>query len=472
MPMIDGWFLLIYAVLAIPAAGHALLFKKDSRSALGWFVICLTFPLAGPVCYFFFGVNRIRSRARKLEVDSPFKIEHEMRDQRQIMAFQIPPPLDEIVRMSDAVNRRPLIAGNMITPLVNGEETYPSMISAIEQAEKYIYLSTYIFETRSTGRIFVDALTHARERGVDVRVIIDGVGEWYSIPRAGRLLAKRGIRFARFLPPRLYPPTFRINLRNHRKILVVDGKVAFVGGMNIRDGHLVNKTENRHPVIDLHFRLTGPIAGQIEHAFLEDWRFATGEQLTPGPVHSFNTGNTICRVVVDGPNIHIDRLEMLLLCAVSFARKSISIMTPYFLPSSELIGALQAAALKGVAVRILLPEKNNLPFVHWASMRLIPDLLERGVGIFFQPPPFVHTKLIIIDHHYAQIGSANLDTRSLRLNFELMVEIYGRSVAQDLLPHFEHQLEKAREITLEEMVARPLALKLRDSFSWLFTPYL
>jgi cardiolipin synthase len=346
------------------------------------------------------------------------------------------------------------------------------MISAIEQAEKYVYMSTYIFETREAGRSFIDALARARRRGVDVRVIVDGVGECYSIPRAGRLLAQQGIRFARFLPPSLYPPAFRINLRNHRKILVADGRVAFVGGMNIRDSHLSDGKKNRHRIIDLHFRLTGPIAGQIEHVFLEDWRFATGERLTPGPVHTFNMGNTICRAVVDGPNIRIDRLEMLLLCAVSFARKSISIMTPYFLPSSQLIGALQAAALKGVDVRILLPGKNNLPFVHWAAMRLLPDLLERGIRIFFQPPPFVHTKLIIIDHHYAQIGSANLDTRSLRLNFELMVEIYGRSVARDLLPHFESQLDGAREITIEEMANRPLALKLRDSFFWLFKPYL
>ncbi|WP_373498903.1 phospholipase D-like domain-containing protein [Desulfococcus sp.] len=470
--MSNGWLLLLYITLALPAAGHALIFKKDSRSALGWVAICLAFPLAGPTCYFFFGVNRIRSRARKLEEGSPFKIEHEMRDQRLIMAFQIPPPLDEIARVSDAVIRRPLIAGNTVVPLVNGEAAYPVMMSAIETAEKYLYLSTYIFETRRTGRAFIDALCRARDRGVDVRVIVDGVGECYSIPRAGRLLARRGIRFARFLPPSLYPPAFRINLRNHRKILVADGKVAFVGGMNIHDSHLADRKANRHRIIDLHFQLTGPIATQIEHVFLEDWRFATGESLTPGPVHAFNKGSTICRAVVDGPNMRIDRLEMLLFCAVSFARKSISIMTPYFLPSSQLIGALQAAALKGVDVRILLPGKNNLPFVHWAAMRLLPDLLERGVRIFFQPPPFVHTKLILIDHHYAQVGSANLDTRSLRLNFELMVEIYGRSVSRDLLPLFESQRRGAREISLEEMQRRPLLLKLRDSFFWLFKPYL
>lgn len=470
--MDTGWMLFLYFTLSFPAAGHALIFKKDSRSALGWVVACLAFPLAGPICYFFFGVNRIRTRAKKLEEDSPFRIEHEMRDQRQIMAFQVPPPLDEIARVADAATRRPLIAGNRITPLVNGEAAYPAMISAIEKAEKYVYLSTYIFDTRRTGRSFIDALCRARDRGVAVRVIVDGVGECYSLPRAGRLLAQRGIRFARFLPPRLYPPTFRINLRNHRKILVVDGKAAFVGGMNIHDNHLAERTANRNRIIDLHFRLSGPIANQIEHVFLEDWRFATGESLKPGPVQSFNTGSTICRAVVDGPNMPIDRLEMLLFCAVSFARKSVSIMTPYFLPSSELLGALQAAALKGVDVRILLPGKNNLPFVHWAALRLLPDLLERGVRIFFHPPPFVHTKLIIIDRHYAQVGSANLDTRSLRLNFELMVEIYGRSVTRKLLPLFESRCRHAREITLEEMERRPLLLRLRDSLFWLFSPYL
>ncbi|GBC63332.1 cardiolipin synthase [Desulfonema ishimotonii] len=387
MELINWLLVLLYLVLALPGAGHALLFKRDPRSALGWITVCLMFPLAGPIFYFMLGINRIQTRARKLESDSPFRIRGGNHCGDYISAFQIPPPLDEISRMADAIVTRTLVCGNRIEPLCNGEAAYPAMLAAIEQAENYVFLSSYIFETNATGLAFIAALNRAKNRGVDVKVILDGFGELYSVPRAGTLLRKNGIRFARFLPPKLFPPTLRINLRNHRKILVTDGRVGFAGGMNIGDRHLAEKRDNPKRVADLHFRLTGPIVSQIEQVFLEDWRFTTREHLTPGPVCPVERDNTICRAIVDGPNVRIDRLDMLLICAVSSARREVLIMTPYFLPSPELVAAMHAAALRGVAVRVLLPEKNNLPVVHRATMNLLPDLLERGIEVRFQPPP-------------------------------------------------------------------------------------
>ena len=377
-----------------------------------------------------------------------------------------------IARMSNALVRRPLIRGNRIEPLYNGEAAYPAMMDTIETAKKYIYLTTYIFETNASGEQFIDALSRAKDRGVDVRVIIDGIGEWYSLPRASSLLQERGVRVTRFLPPKLFPPTLRINLRNHRKILVADGRIGFLGGMNIGDRHLADNTANPGRVVDLHFRLTGPIVTQIEQVFLEDWRFCTRETIQPRPAQAPNAGDTICRAIVDGPNEDIDRIYMILLCAFSSAQHDISIMTPYFLPPAELIAALQAAALRGVTVNILLPEKNNHPIVQWASVNLLPELLIRGVRVFYQPPPFVHTKLFIVDNHYAQVGSANLDIRSLRLNFELMVELYGTTVSEILTPHFQEQRNRSREVTLEEVEGRALSVKVRDALSWIFSPYL
>ncbi|MEZ4527969.1 MAG: phospholipase D-like domain-containing protein, partial [Desulfobacterales bacterium] len=211
------WILLVCdAALGIFSAGHALLNKRDPKSAAGWIAICLMFPFAGPMLYFLLGVNRIRTRARKLEASSPFHIERGQEDHSSITAFQIPPPLDEIMRMSNALIRRPLICGNRIEPLHNGEQAYPAMREAIEKAQKYVCLTTYIFETNATGRAMIDALDQAKKRGVEVRVILDGIGELYSFPFAGCLLKKKGICFARFIPPALFPPALRINLRNHR----------------------------------------------------------------------------------------------------------------------------------------------------------------------------------------------------------------------------------------------------------------
>ena len=384
----------------------------------------------------------------------------------------IPQEFAEIARVSDAVTRRPLVDGNRVELLNNGEQAYPAMIETIENANRSCFMATYIFETNRTGRQFVDALARVAGSGVDVRVLIDGVGELYGIPRAGTLLKKRNVRVARFLPPKLLPPSLYINLRNHRKILVADGRVGFVGGMNIGDRHLTENQENPSRVVDMNFRLTGPVVAQIEQVFLEDWRFSTGEDSVQ-PVSSVDkTGDALCRTIVEGPNDDIDKLATILLGAVNSARHKIFIMTPYFIPSRELIAALGSAALRGVDVFILLPSKNNLPFVQWATTNMLWELLQRGVRVFYQPPPFVHTKLFIVDDYYAQVGSANIDPRSLRLNFELAVEIFDKPFTQSLTLHMQQTIERSREIFLKDVDTRPLAIRTRDALAWLFSPYL
>jgi len=303
-------------------------------------------------------------------------------------------------------------------------------------------------------------------------VSIDGVGQWYSIPRAGTLLERRGVRVARFLPPSLIPPELHINLRNHRKILVADGTIGFVGGMNIGDRHLAERVENPSRVVDVHFRLAGPIITQIEQLFLEDWGFSTGEHTVPSQASVIGTGSMICRAIVDGPNEDLDKLSTILVGAVSAARQRISIMTPYFLPSRELIAALQSAALRGVEVKILLPAKNNLPFVHWATRNMLWELLERGIRVFYQPPPFVHTKLFVVDDQYVLIGSANIDPRSLRLNFELAVEVFDRQFVEVLADHIQKCREQSTEVSLKDCDSRRLPVRIRDALAWLFSPYL
>ena len=464
--------LLLHAAAAALSAGHALLHKRDPAAAMGWIAVCLMFPLGGPLLYFLLGINRVHTRARKLGIWARRVPEPGSGRDPAARDLQVPPEFTAHARISYAVSGRPLVGGNALTTLHNGEQAYPRMLAAIAAARRVVYLSTYLFETNGAGRQFIDALAAAAGRGVDVRVLLDGVGEWYSLPRAGTVLRRRGVRVARFLPPKLLPPTVHFNLRNHRKILVVDGNKAFTGGMNIGDRHLAEHEANAARVVDMHFELDGPVVNQIEQVFANDWLFVTGEGVDLSPAVAGGPGEAICRTIVEGPDEDVDKLPMILVGAISAARERVWLMTPYFLPPRELVAALQAAALRGVDVHVILPGLNNLPFVHWATRNMLAELIQRGVQVHYQPPPFVHSKLFVVDAHYAQVGSANLDTRSLRLNFELVTEVYDRDFVGQLVAHFQRARARARPVSLAELNARPLPVQMRDALAWLLSPYL
>lgn len=452
------------------SAGHALLNKRDPRAALGWCAMCLMVPIIGALLYILFGINRVRSRAKRLRLQER-NIPSGPEEVGRGDAGGVSGHLGELSRLSGSLQHWPLTEGNEVKALHNGESAYAEMLTAIRAADTRISLSTYIFDSDETGRSFIDALAAACKRGVDVRVLVDGVGEFYSWPRASRLLRRAGVPVRRFAPPSLLPPAIHFNLRNHRKILVVDGAVGFAGGMNIGDRHLAERPRGSRS-LDIQFRFAGPVATQLEQAFMEDWERAGGlqpEEPLPAPP---GKGAASCRVLTDGPGEDMDKLTIVLTGAVSLARQQVLVMTPYFLPPRELIGALVSAALRGVDVSIILPEKSNLPYVHWATRNVLWELLRWGVGVFYQPGEFNHSKLFIVDDRYIQIGSANLDPRSLRLNFELAVEVFDTDFAGDLIDHCLAIRKRSRQVTLEEVDGRPLYQRFRDALVWLFSPYL
>jgi len=462
---------------SLAAAGHALLYKRDPRAALGWIGVSLLVPVLGAAFYFMFGINRIRTRARKLMARQPGLIDAEggapeALSSPDARADGLSAEFAQLARLSTAVTGRPLVRGNEIELLRNGEESYPAMLEAIDGARGSVFFSTYIFRTDRTGHRFIDAMDRARQRGVDVRVIVDGIGQMYTLPLASTLMRRRDVPVATFLPLRLIPPAIHVNLRNHRKILVVDGVVGFTGGINVGDNHLADDLSSPRRVADVHFRLAGPIVAQIETVFLEDWAFVTGRQ-DPAPASSANAaGSAACRAITDGPNEDLGKLLTVLIGAVASAHRSIRVMTPYFLPPRELIAALQAAALRGVQVSIVLPGTTDHPIVHWASRNMLWEILCHGVRVFYQPPPFVHSKLFVVDDLYAQIGSANLDPRSLRLNFELTVEVFDAGVALAISRHVDDAITRSREVAIDEVDRRPIAARTRDALAWLFSPYL
>jgi cardiolipin synthase len=471
-PHVAAGFALLAAGLA---SVHALLNKRDHRAAALWLGFIWLMPVVGPVLYIAFGINRIRRHARALRVgrgpsDAPARaIPQDMGEAQSLEAAH----MRMLAQVVDRVAGQPLQSGNRVQALVNGDEAFPAMLAAIESATRSVSLASYIFDNDRSGSDFVAALERAVRRGVQVRVLVDDAGARYSFPSIVGKLKRARVPVARFLPTLAPWRLTTMNLHNHRKLLVVDGTCGFTGGMNIRQGNVLG-AKPRRPVQDLHFKVEGPVVAQLQEAFASDWEFCASENLTGDLWFPDlpDCGKSIARVITDGPDADYDKARWTLLGALSCAQTSVRILTPYFLPDSSLITALNLAALRGVQVDIILPAENNLPFVHWASRAMWWQVLERGCRLWLTSPPFDHSKLMIVDGHWVLLGSANWDPRSLRLNFELNLECYGREFAGTMETIVQHKLRTARAVTLEEVDGRSLGAKLRDSVARLFTPYL
>jgi len=454
-----GLLLVLYIGGAAAAALHALLTKSDPRSAVAWITLCWVFPLGGSVLYWLFGINRVATHAAPpTGVGGAGAIAE---------AAGIEPAA--LTRVGSCLTHLPLLEGNDLEPLHNGEVAFPRMLQAIAAAERSVWLATYIFQTDEVGRRFVEALQAAVRRGVAVRVLVDGIGEWYDWPHVVPLLRRAGVTAARFLPPRLLPPNLSLNCRNHRKLLVIDGVQAFMGGMNL-GGREVGGSMGRR-MSDIHFCLRGPVVAQLADVFAADWRFASGESLasTPPPRAA---GDAHCRVITGGPDESIDKLLLVISSAIAVGRRQILIMTPYFIPPPELVTALQGAALRGVEVSLVLPRHSNLRYIDWATLHWLPALVARGVRVHLQPPPFSHAKLFVVDRQYAHIGSVNLDTRSLRLNFEIAVEVFDAAICAQLADSILAVRSRAPALTPADLERVPVLARVRNSVCWLISPYL
>ncbi len=460
------------------ASAHAVLHKRDSRAAVVWIGFIWLLPLLGPVLYLLLGINRVRRKALQLRgaagrFQAPAAAESAVQAAAEAGLRVEAAHLEHLAEAVGRIVRRPLVSGNKVEALVNGDAAYPAMLKAISEARETVGLSTYIFDNDRSGREFVEALGRAVQRGVKARVLIDAAGAHYSVPSILSALHQARVPAGRFLPTLAPWRLMSMNLRNHRKILVADGRVGFTGGLNLREGNRVSQ-HPRSPVRDLHFRLEGPVVAQLQEAFANDWAFVTGESLSGAgwfpPLEP--DGEVIARAIPDGPDADFEKLRWTILAALSCARESVTVVTPYFLPDPALVSALNLAALRGVRVEILLPERSNLPFVDWASRAMWWQVLERGCNIRLSPPPFDHSKLMLVDGQWVLVGSGNWDTRSLRLNFEFNLECYSPQLAAALEQIVQGKMQGAKAVTKEQVDSRSIPLKLRDGVTRLLSPFL
>lgn len=465
-------------VLSLLASVHVVLYKRDSRSAIGWVGVIWLSPFLGPLMYLLLGVNRIQRRAKLLRGGKDFCVlaptEHACSAEKfREKVGDATDSLSPLVNLVGELSEHPLLIGNQVTALFNGDEAFPKMIAAIDGAQRSITMCSYIFDNDRAGRMFADALGRAVKRGVQVRVLIDSVGSRYSFPSIVPTLVRNGVTTQRFMRTFLPGRFAYSNLRSHRKIMVVDGRIGFTGGLNIREGCMLSLKCKSH-LYDTHFQFIGPVVAHLQEVFMEDWTFTSGETLAgelwfPALEPS---GDVLARGIPNGPDEDLGEMRTTLIGALSCAREQVTIMTPYFLPDDALAEALNVAALRGVQVDIILPEANNLALVKWASTAMLWQVLQRGCRVWLSSPPFDHTKLMVVDHVWTLLGSANWDQRSLRLNFEFNVECYDRPLAELLDQLFAERLTNARQITQEDVDSRGLPAKLRDGVARLLSPYL
>ncbi len=466
LPVRADAMLAVGLVLAIGVTIHVLLHKREVASAVGWIGLVWFAPILGTMIYLVLGINRVKRRARRLRSQD--------RTAAQVLPRHPDSMEDRLEPLGRGVGRitgRPLVAGTGVTIYRNGDAAYPPMLAAIASARASVAMSSYLFRDDLWGGQFIDALAEARARGVAVRVIIDGIGGGWIRSSAYRRLRRTGVAAARFMHSPLPWRMPFLNLRSHKKVLLIDGVLGFTGGMNIGDENVM-ATHPATPVQDLHFGIEGPVVRQLLETFLEDWVFVTGEDLQGEawlPDIRPRTG-VPARVIDSGPDEDLEKIEFAVLQAIGCARSCIAVTTPYFLPDGRLLAALSLAAMRGVAVDIVIPEKSNHPLVDWATRANVGPLLADGARIWHSPSPFHHTKMMVVDREWCLIGSCNWDIRSFRLNFELCMEVYDSALATALTASMD--AIRGPRLTQHDLDARSFPVRLRDAAARLLLPYL
>ena len=496
LPESIGYGTLLHFTFATLAIFHILRRPGDARGSLLWIVFVTAFPVLGPLAYLFFGINTTHEKAwRKQASDRSFLQRHlqgstnrdgdtdaqtrpnTLARKKTFQTFLTEPvaaQLDHILaRLSPD---HPLLDGNSIQLIESAQTALDTMFLAIRSATFHIHISTYILNDDAVGRRLMTLLVERAKAGVTVRVLYDEFGSAGASIR-GFFWRHRNIpnlHIVGFSQARILKRKFQLNLRNHRKILVIDGTAGFIGGINFHDVYL--EKDGRPGTIDYHFHVRGPVVSELQYTFLRDWYYMTGT-----PVESLlhpshfpppnRAGDCIMRLQNSSPTRDETHAALnTFFAAINLAQKQILLVTPYFVPPETLIVALRQAAFRGVDVKILVPAKNNHPTVRLASQALYTSLLTAGVRIFEREPPFIHAKALVVDSSIAFIGSVNLDPRSLFFNYETNLVVFNNAFAERLKRTIHDDLMASQEISYPEWRKRSKWKQLKENFFNLFHP--
>lgn len=454
--------------------------KGDPLKTISWLIVILLLPYFGIILYFFFGKNY-----RKEKIFSRKGLsDQEHIKELSAAQFNSLPEIDliknqklhgkiNIMRLLLNSSKSLVTQKNRVKVLENGRATFDSIIEAIENAKHHIHLEYYIIEDDHIGNLIRKLLIKKAGEGVQVRFIFDDVGCWSLPKHFVDSMADAGIDIYPFLPVRFPTFTNKINYRNHRKIVVIDGSIGFLGGLNIADRYLQG-LEGMGIWRDTHLRLEGEVVQSLQAIFLADWYFVSdnvirGEEYFPDTMIE---ENHLVQVTASGPDSDWASIMQAYFAAISSAKSSIYICTPYFMPNESILTALKTASLSGLDVRILLPDKSDSKIVFWSSRSYVSELLEAGIKIYFYTKGFPHSKLLLVDGVLCSVGTANLDIRSFDQNFEVSAIIYDEEITIDLQLSYLSDLLNSKEITLEQWEKRPKTDQLKEAIARIFSPLL
>lgn len=471
------WAAALAYVLSLYLLRWVLLLKKrEPTSSVAWILLIVVLPVLGGLLFLVFGINRVERKAVGMKRQTRRVLGPILPELSQ---FESPPensrePLrNGLLRMATQINLMPATFGNRIEVLNETPRTLALMEQAIESASQTLHLEYYIWRPDRTGTRLRDMLIQKARQGVAVRFLYDGIGSMTLSRRFLRPMRDAGILVASFLPGRAFLHRWSVNLRSHRKILVVDGQIGFTGGMNIGDEYL-----GKNPQLgfwrDTHLRLHGPAVLQLQQVFVEDWLFATNEELLLAEV--FPTpqacGEIVAQVLVGEPIGDLSTFHSVLFAAINDARKQILLTASYFVPPESLVTSLETAARQGVRVRLLLSSRCAYFWTLAAGRSYYESLLRAGVEIYEYQHGLMHAKTLTIDSQWSLVGTANFDTRSLFLNFEVGVAVYDEGIATQLEEQFERDVARSNRVALEKWLERPERQVLTENIWRLFAPVL
>lgn len=503
-----SFFTCVIILISTVTAVHILLNKHEEPvSAVMWLLAVYFIPGLGLMLYLFFGINRTKTRALNIKIANQLileALEKKKAEKKPEEVKKIPEsanevhktisnylhqqhffeyngsknePYPEYCKMLDRLLPDTIpLNGNRVELLLDGTQAYPRMLAQIEKAEHSIHLQSYIIMNDTIGKTLFEVLQKKAEQGVKVKVLYDRFGSMHAFitmffPKVVNNIANFEVKpFTQFRP-------WSIQLRNHRKLMVIDGQTAFIGGINISNDNYGKTAKKDRYIHDLHCSVAGPIVGELQFSFLRDWHCITGappvellkdEYFPP----MFKQGNSIARLVASGPGQGYEATDKVYMTAVSTAREYVWMMSPYFVPDKPFVKLLCAAVARGIEVKIIVPAKNNHWYIQLATQSLYRKLLEAGVRIYEKKGPFSHAKAMLIDGEWAKMGSSNCDVRSFRLNYELDFIVEKGEFLDQLHSQFNQEIANSTEIHLEEIINKNIPVQLAENFCALFTPIL
>lgn len=470
----DNVILFFQMLYIVTALGVIVLIVTENRNpvkTLSWVLVLLFFPLIGLIIYYFFGEDGRKQRIishrmfRKLNSET-----FQYQDTNQYTLF--PKEHDALAHLLQNLDNSQVYSDSKVTFYSDGKSKMEALFEEIEKATSSIHVQYYVFMDDEIGCQLRDLLVKKSKEGVKVRLLYDDVGSWKAKRSFFKEMSNEGVEVQAFLKVAFRSLTYRVNYRNHRKILVVDGKVGFVGGMNIADRYV--KGVSFGIWRDSHIKVEGKAVAGLQTSFIIDWHYARKEMLTDDIYYPEleSIGDNMIQFATSGPIGQYKSIHMGVIHAIYNAKDYIYIQTPYFIPTDNLNTALQSAAKRGVDVRIMIPRKSDTTFVNVATRSFLQDMLDAGVSIYMFEPGFLHSKMLIIDHSLTITGSANMDVRSFEHNFEISAFIYCEETAQKANCIFEKDLQMCTLLDAESWINRSKKDKLKESFVRLFSPLL